>query len=107
MSLKENAKAYNKNKGKVLVPVNRSRAGKAHGLTASRQWPPETMRPGPTPFVNKMKRVKWLPVSSELNEKLSENSQAAEDSFIDKGTHSAPLHLTESVSRRTSVSISS
>lgn len=49
------------------------------------------MRPGPTPFVNKMKRVKCLPVSSELSEKLSENSQAAEDLILDKGTQSVPL----------------
>lgn len=57
------------------------------------------MRPGPTPFVSKMKRVKWLPLFSELNGKLSENSQAAEDLILEKGTHSAHLHLAVSVSR--------
>lgn len=35
--------------------------------------------------MNKIKWVKWLPVVSELNEKLSENSKAAEDLLREKG----------------------
>ena len=63
-----------------------------------------TMSPGPMPFVNKMKWVKWLPVGSELNVKLSENTKAAEG-WVRKGSILSRLHLAVSVGRHTSASI--
>lgn len=53
--------------------------------------------------MNKIKWVKWLPVVSELNEKLSENSKAAEDLLREKGTVVLPQSA-GSVSRCSSVS---
>lgn len=63
-----------------------------------------TTSPGPTPFVNKMKWVKWLPVVSELSVKLSENTRAAEG-WVRKGGILSRRHLAVRVARRTSAFI--
>lgn len=63
MSLKQDVKAYTKNKGRAPVPGTEAELAKRTMVTAA-----VTRSPGPTPFVNKMKWVKWLLVVSELSE---------------------------------------
>lgn len=61
MSLKQNVKAYTKNKGRAPVPGTEAKLAKGTRVAAA-----VTTSPGPMPFVNRMKWVKWLPVVSEL-----------------------------------------
>lgn len=99
MSLKQNLKAYTKNKGRAPVPGTEAELAKGTMVAAG-----VTTSPGPTPFVNRMKWVKWLPVLSELNVKLSENTRAAEG-WVRKGDILSRRHRAVSMARRTSASI--
>lgn len=95
MSLKQDVKAYTKNKGRAPVPGTEAELAKRTVVTAA-----VTMNPGPTPFVNQMKWVKWLLVVSEL----SENTRAAEG-WVRKGGILSRIHLAVKMARRTFASI--